>query len=222
MLRQIKAGETSATRRQIYFHLVTTDGITAAIFEAAGQPQISTNGAAFTNTGISTLSAIGTGRYYATLTAGAVATVGDIIETRYKSANTAECPGELIEIVDYDPTIGGEATVVGHTAAGSDDITIVQGEACSAAFGRQITMTLTSSLTLTSGVVVLVVHDGRLVCTMTAVLTSLWTLTAEPTAAQTSALGPGTYPYQIWFTPTSAEPFTLIEGNFIVVDDERG
>ncbi len=104
MPREIKAGETTATRRTVHFQLVTTDGITPAIFEAAGQPQISTNNGSWTNTGIGTLSHVGNGRYSATLTVAAVATAGDWIETRYKSANTAECPGDSVEVVDFDPT----------------------------------------------------------------------------------------------------------------------
>ena len=99
-LKPVVAGETVAAKRRVYFHLVdVTDGITPETGEATGQPQISTNGAAWTNTGIGTLTAIGNGRYYADLTEAAVGTAEDHIETRYKSVNTAECPGDSVLVV---------------------------------------------------------------------------------------------------------------------------
>ena len=103
-MRLIRANQSTASRRRVYFHLVdATDGITPETGEAAGQPQISTNGGAWTNTGIGTLSAIGSGRYYADLTQAAVGTAGDVIETRYKSAATAECPGDSVQVVAFNP-----------------------------------------------------------------------------------------------------------------------
>ena len=101
----IVLNESTAARRRIYFQLVdVTDGITPETGEGSGQPQISTNGGAWTNTGIGTLTHIGNGRYYADLTQAAVnGTAGDIIETRYKSANTAEAVGDSIVVVAVDP-----------------------------------------------------------------------------------------------------------------------
>jgi hypothetical protein len=100
----ILANESAAARRRVFFHCVdVTDGITPETGEASGQPQISTNGAAFTDTGIGTLTHIGNGRYYADLTQSAVATAGDAIETRYKSANTAETPGDSVRVVAFNP-----------------------------------------------------------------------------------------------------------------------
>jgi hypothetical protein len=100
----VQVDEATAAQRRVYFHLVdATDGITAETGEANGQPQISSDGAAWTNAGIGTLSAVGNGRYYADLTAGAVDTVGTVIETRYKSDNTAESPGDTARVVSYDP-----------------------------------------------------------------------------------------------------------------------
>ena len=102
-MRFILANQATAAKRRVYFHLVdATDGITPETGEAAGQPQISTNGGAWTNTDIGTLNAIGNGRYYAELAQTAVATAGDIIETRYKSAATAECPGDSVQVVAFD------------------------------------------------------------------------------------------------------------------------
>lgn len=98
----ILANQATAAKRRVYFHLVQTDGITAATAEAGGQPQISTDGAAWTNTGIGTLTAIGSGRYYADLTQAATNAVGSSIETRYKSVNTAECPGDSVRLVAFD------------------------------------------------------------------------------------------------------------------------
>lgn len=100
----IKASEVISTRRRVYFHLVdATDFNTPETGEAGGQPQISTSGGAWTNTGIGTLTAIGNGRYYADLTAGAVISSGTRIQVRYKSANTAEFCGPDITVVSFDP-----------------------------------------------------------------------------------------------------------------------
>lgn len=99
----ITAGETTAARLRVGFLLVdATDGITAETGEAAGQPQISTNGGSWTDTGIGTLTHVGSGHYYAELTAATVATAGDVIRTRYKSANTAECPGDTVQVIAAD------------------------------------------------------------------------------------------------------------------------
>lgn len=102
--RLIKASQATAAKRRVYFDLRSaSDGITPATDEAGGQPQISVDGAAFTNTGIGTLTAIGNGRYYAELTQLILATSGQVIETRYKSDNTAESPGDSVQVVGFDP-----------------------------------------------------------------------------------------------------------------------
>jgi hypothetical protein len=104
MARLVLANQATATRRRAYFDCRdVTDGLTPETGEAGGQPQISTNGGAFTNTGIGTLTHMGNGRYYADVTQTAVATAGDVIETRYKSANTAETPGDTFQVVAFDP-----------------------------------------------------------------------------------------------------------------------
>lgn len=103
-MKLIKANESNASRRRIYFHLVDgEDGITPETGEAAGQPQVSVDGSAWTDTGISTLTAIGHGRYHAELAQTLIAAAGLTIETRYKSANTAECPGDTVQVVAFDP-----------------------------------------------------------------------------------------------------------------------
>lgn len=99
----VTANQATATKRRVYFQLVdATDGFTPETGEASGQPQISTDGAAWTDTGIGTLVSIGNGRYYAELTQTAVQTAGVVIETRYQSANTAECPGDSVQVVAID------------------------------------------------------------------------------------------------------------------------
>lgn len=102
-MRVIKLNEASATLRRVYFQLVEEDGITPATGEAGGQPQIAINGGAWTDTGIGVLVAIGNGRYYAELTAGALTPVAAIIETRYKSAATSECPGDSVQVYLNNP-----------------------------------------------------------------------------------------------------------------------
>ncbi len=93
--------EATAVRRRFWLYLVdATDGLTAETGEAAGQPQISKNGAAFGNTS-ATLTHIGNGTYYVELTAGEIDTLGKIM-VRFKSAATAEF-SMVADVVDYDP-----------------------------------------------------------------------------------------------------------------------
>jgi hypothetical protein len=94
--------EPTASLRRIFFHCVdATDGMTPETGEVGGQPQILVSGA-WTDTGIGVLVAIGNGRYYAELTQGAT-NIADrsVIESRYKSANTAEAVGTTVQIVEY-------------------------------------------------------------------------------------------------------------------------
>lgn len=101
MPRQIQVNESAAAHRRVYFHLVAPDGVTAVTTEAGGQPQVSIDGGAWANTNIGVLVAIGNGRYYADLAIALLSTVGTVLETRYKSGNTAECPGDSVEVVQY-------------------------------------------------------------------------------------------------------------------------
>ncbi len=100
----VLANQGTAARRRMYFHLVdATDGMTPETGEAGGQPQISSDGGAWTNTGIGTLNSIGNGDYYADVTLAAVSVAGTSIKGRYKSANTAECPAvEMVRVVAFD------------------------------------------------------------------------------------------------------------------------
>lgn len=100
-MQEFKLSEGTAARRRFYLHLVdATDGITPETGEAAGQPQISKNGAAFANTS-ATLTSVGNGAYYVELTAAELDTLGKIL-VRYKSAATAEFQ-DLAQVVAYDP-----------------------------------------------------------------------------------------------------------------------
>jgi hypothetical protein len=100
------ANQSDATKRRVYFDLRETDGLTPALDEAGGQPYrtVDTAGTlSWTTTGIGTLTAIGFGRYYAVLTQAAIATAGTVVETRYKSDNTVDCPGDTVQVVAFDP-----------------------------------------------------------------------------------------------------------------------
>jgi hypothetical protein len=91
---------TAAERRFPIYLVDATDGLTPETGEAAGQPQISKNGAAFGNTS-ATLTAVGNGSYYVELTAAELDTLG-MIQVRYKSANTAEFAAPA-RVVAFDP-----------------------------------------------------------------------------------------------------------------------
>lgn len=101
-MRQIQQDQATAARRRVYFDVRQLDGISPATGEAGNQPQISVDGAAWTNTGIGTLTHIGNGRYYAELTEAIIGTAGQWIETRYKGAATIETPGTSVEVVGHD------------------------------------------------------------------------------------------------------------------------
>ena len=102
----VQVSEATATLRRMYFHCVdAADGITAEVGEAAGQPQISLNGAAWGNS-TNILVAIGNGRYYVELVAATEVNAVGIIEGRYKSAATAESVGTTLQVVPYDPYDG--------------------------------------------------------------------------------------------------------------------
>ncbi|OQB86503.1 MAG: hypothetical protein BWX88_01111 [Planctomycetes bacterium ADurb.Bin126] len=141
-MKLIKANESTASRRRVYFHLVdVTDGLTPETGEASGQPQISSDGGAWTDTGIGTLVSVGNGRYYAELTQSAVETAGTSIETRYKSANTAECPGESVQVVAFDPndaaalglsridaTVGSRLADADYTEPANSDVAAIKAK----------------------------------------------------------------------------------------------
>jgi hypothetical protein len=122
--RLVFANQSTAANRRVYCWLVdVTDGMTPETGEAGGQPQVSTNGAAWTDTGIGTLTHIGNGRYYADLAQTLVATAETWISVRYKSANTAEGICESAHVVGFDPaTALATASAVAGVQASVDAV----------------------------------------------------------------------------------------------------
>jgi hypothetical protein len=135
VLREIGLNEAAAVRRRLYFDLI--NGAGDPVTAETGQPQISTDGAGWTATGIGALVEVGSGAYYADLTTGAVDTVGRLIRSRYKSANTIECPGDAALVLAYDPYTG--VLLPGATSGGSSDAYL---------YGRATTGSLTTFLLL--------------------------------------------------------------------------
>lgn len=97
----IKKNEATAALRRVYMHCTdATDGLTPETGEAGGQPQIGIAGAAFGNSA-GVLVAMGNGRYYFELSqAESNQAHRTIIESRYKSANTSETVGSIVQIID--------------------------------------------------------------------------------------------------------------------------
>lgn len=140
-MKLILANEAQATRRRVYFDLRdATDGITPETGEAGGQPQISVDGAAWTNAGIGTLVHIGSGRYHAEITQATLVN-GAHIETRFKSANTLETPGDSVQVVAFNPNdadglglsrmdaaIGTRLATAGYTAPANSDIVAIKAK----------------------------------------------------------------------------------------------
>lgn len=99
----VTANESTAVKRRVNFFLRSSaDGVSAAS-KSGGQPQISTDGGAWTNTGIATLTDLGNGEHYADLTQAAVATAGQRIRTRFKDDDTIEERGTTVLVVGYNP-----------------------------------------------------------------------------------------------------------------------
>ena len=155
----IEPNEATAANRRVYFQIVdATDGMTPETGEEGSQPQISTNGGAWTNTGIGTLVAIGNGRYYATLTQAAVATEGDVIESRYKSDNTAEMPGTTVQVQSSPAEVGY------GTGSNTVNVTVTAGALASGATVSVSTTATGASIARatcdSSGVATLKLDDG--------------------------------------------------------------
>lgn len=235
-LRLIKAAESTAAKRRLFFQLVGTDGITAATGEAGGQPQVSLDGAAWAGSGsIGTLTHVGNGRYYADLASASVASSGVEIESRYKSASTAECPGDSALVVAYDPyadiasilallNSGGLAITI--TSPVPDDggtVELVYGDDYALADGRQLSWTADDSLDLTGATVNLVIYNGTAgpdsLYTLPATVTPIsggYTLTRSLTAAQTTAMGLGKRLYELKVTTSGGNTATILSGTIRV------
>lgn len=151
MVREVKQGTTGGAKTRVYFFLVdATDGFTPETGEAGGQPQISTDGAAWTNTGIGTLTHIGTGRYYADLTTAAVASgAPKVILARYKSSNTAEAIGTSYIVTVNDPANETQTVSLGASTIGTSQL--VDGAITAAKFAANaITSTVVADSTITA------------------------------------------------------------------------
>lgn len=103
--------DKTAARRRIPLLIVGTDGITPATGEAAGQPQVSKNGATPVNT-TGTLVTINAtqGLYYVELTGAELDTLGWVLVT-YKDTDTAVAR-EVVQVLPgaFPTIIVGEAT----------------------------------------------------------------------------------------------------------------
>ncbi len=148
--RNVKAGTTGGANTRVYFFLTdATDYVTPETGEAGGQPQISTNGGAWTNTGIGTLTSIGNGSYYADLTTSAVATAGAIVLTRYKSSNTSEARGTSVIVTVYAPASETQTVSLGASTIGTSQL--VDGAFTAAKFAANaITSTVVADGTITA------------------------------------------------------------------------
>ena len=100
-MQRVKRNEATAARRRMYFYCVdAADGMTPETAEAGGQPQISIDGAAWTNDGIGVLVAVGSGEYYAEVTQATLDAANRVILGRYKSADTAEARAIPLQVFD--------------------------------------------------------------------------------------------------------------------------
>jgi len=194
-MQLMQAGETTAAKKRMYFFCVdVSDGLTPETGEANGQPQISTNGGAFTNTGIGVLVTLGTGWYYAELTDAAVATAGVVIEGRYKSANTAEALARSpVQVVAFDPDAVADlgltnldATVSGVPAAviAIDNASNEAAAATGTTVGEMlaaIRAAVAGKLVISGTTVTLYEVDG---------VTAIWTATLDSATTPTSRAAP--------------------------------
>ncbi len=100
------ANEATASKRRAAFDVRSNvDHFSPVTGLSGGQPQISVDGAAFTNTGIGVLSESGNGRYYADVTQATVLTAGTIVQTRFKDPTSDECHGTTLQVVSATPSV---------------------------------------------------------------------------------------------------------------------
>lgn len=103
-MKEIKVGEPNPLYRRIYFDIRSiVDGITPVNTELGKQPQISVNGNAFGVSGISPLSVVGNGIYYADLDPAILNSGGTVIHTIYTGTGCVVTPGDTVLVVAFDP-----------------------------------------------------------------------------------------------------------------------
>ena len=98
----VNPNEPDAEKRTVMIFIVGTDGMSNPPDQAGGQPEISMDsGRTWTTEGISPLGEGDDGYYPATLWRETVAVDGLVIRTRYKSAATARCPGDTVQVMAF-------------------------------------------------------------------------------------------------------------------------
>lgn len=230
---RVDKNEATAARRRVYFHLVDyVDGMTPETGEAGGQPQVSVDGGSWTDTGIGVLTHIGNGRYYADLTQALVNVDDAVIQTRYKSANTAECPGDTV-VVNYteqneslvdqiETALGGASVVVTVPVATDGDVTIYNGDDYAEADGRHLTWTNTGDPwpDLTAATVTLYVRFRTAISSYQVTVTQATApdqaFKLELTDVQTSAMDLGAFGYEVIAALASGNKVTLCEATWTV------
>ncbi len=105
----------------------------------------------------------------------------------------------------------GRVTVVSPVLA-SGDITLVRGDDYAIADGRPITWSFTSAVTLTGATVALQIADQTGACTVSGTNPN-YSVSAELTAAQTTALAEGVLPFSVKATLSGGHIVTLIAGS---------
>jgi hypothetical protein len=122
-LKHVRKNESTAAERRLYFHCVdVTDGFTPETGEAASQPQISTNGAVWTNTGIGTLTHIGNGWYYADVTQATVNANSGIILGRENENG----PNRILNTTSLDLDTGVLTVAEADGSTGAHTFTLAE------------------------------------------------------------------------------------------------
>ncbi len=101
------------------------DGQTPALDEVGGQPEINISSTGWNSNGISVLTDIGFGNYYATLTDDSVNQLG-VILSHYKGNNTLDSRGESLEIIQNYRDV--EIFDEGNATSTQSYVTIPEGD----------------------------------------------------------------------------------------------
>ena len=125
-------------------------------------------------------------------------------------------PGEIGYIIGR---IGTAEVVVTSPLAAGGDLELVKGDSYSAALGRELVWSSGDwpPLNGTDGTITMEVDDGRLI--VDGAIVDATTVSAEPTSADTNALGQGVYSYCVVYT-LDGERCTLVSAKVTVVDRE--
>lgn len=91
--------EPNLNLRYIYFLIYLIDGVTPALDEEGGIPEINIDNTGWQNIDISYLEAVGYGNYRAFLADNAVSKAGSIILSHFESDHTTDTQGEPVQVV---------------------------------------------------------------------------------------------------------------------------